>query len=605
MNGQSCGIITGCSKLYIMPWTQIRVASKDCMALSSEKPVVAGFQLQQNIVCAGNGLGFKNMLRAGQQWLEAHVNVVNGLNVFPVPDGDTGTNMWLTIDSAVREAEGTPDEGAGAVAAAAAYGALMGARGNSGVILSQFLEGLASGLAGQDSFTSADLARAAGIGVKKAYGSVAKPVEGTMLTVARRIAEAAEANAANVDLVALLGYMVEAGRAAQAQTPELLPVLKQAGVTDSGGLGLLYILEGAYRLLCGWPTEADPTAQVVPVLRSSLGAGDGAYGYDVQFLIRGDRLDVETIRTQVGDMGWSTMAVGDEHLVRVHVHTTDPGKPISYGAGLGALSDVVVENMEAQARQFIRSHMPPAADKPGQGATHTAVISVAPGRGLAEIFRSLGASEVLFGGESTPVTQDLLEAVNRLEADSVLILPNNSNVILAAQQVQNLASKNVGVVATKTIPQGIAALLSFNYQADLETNVRLLVEAAQKVDTVEIMNSIRDTYVSGLSIARGDIIGLLNETPVSVGRDSDQVALDVLSRLAQNGAGPALRPDHLSPDFTGLARKYELITIYFGQDRTQEQARRLADKISDVCPEIPVEIYEGGQLFYPYIISLE
>ena len=577
------------------------------MALSSEKPVIEGFQLQQNIVYAGNGLGLKNMLRAGQQWLEAHVNVVNGLNVFPVPDGDTGTNMWLTLYSAVRAAEAVPDEDAGAVAAAAAYGALMGARGNSGVILSQFLEGLASGLAGQAVFTAADLARATRIGVDKAYRSVVTPVEGTILTVARRVAEAATASAAaNQDLVILLGQMVEAGRVAQAQTPELLPVLKEAGVTDSGGQGLLYILEGAYRLLCGQPVKADPAGEVVPVLQSSLGAEEESYGYDVQFLIQGEKLDVEIIRAQIDRMGWSTVVVGDEHHVKVHVHATDPGQPISYGAGLGALSDVVVENMEVQARQFVRSHMLPAADKPGEASANTAIICVVPGRGLAEIFRSLGASRVLPGGQTmNPSTQELLEAVNRLEADDVLILPNNSNVILAAQQAQNLASKNVRVVATKTIPQGIAALLSFNYQADLETNVRLLLEASQKVDTVEITRSVRDTYFSGFSITTGDIIGLLNETLVSVGQDYDQVALDVLSRLGQNGAGPVSQPGHVPPDFTRLAGKYELITIYFGQDCTERQARRLADKINDLCPDVLVEVHEGGQLFYPYIISLE
>lgn len=577
------------------------------MTPSSEKPVFEGFQLQQNIVYAGNGLGLKRMLRAGQQWLEAHVNVVNGLNVFPVPDGDTGTNMWLTIYSAVREAEATADEGAGAVAAAAAHGALMGARGNSGVILSQFLEGLASGLAGQNAFTTADLARAARIGVDKAYCSVMAPVEGTILTVARRVAEAAQANAAtNRDLVVLLGHMVEAGRVAQAQTPELLPVLKEAGVTDSGGQGLLYILEGVYRLLCGQPTAVDPAGEVVPVLQSSLGVEEESYGYDVQFLIQGEKLDVETIRAQIDGMGWSTVVVGDEHHVKIHVHATDPGRPISYGAGLGALSDVVVENMEVQARQFVRSHMVPAAGQLGQAITNTAIVCVAPGRGLAQIFRSLGAGLVLPGGQTmNPSTQELLEAIDRLETDNVLILPNNSNVILAAQQAQNLASKNVRVVATKTIPQGIAALLSFNYQADLETNARLLWEASQRVDTVEITRSVRDTRFNGLAIHSGDIIGLLNETLVSVGQDYDHVALDVLSRLGQNGAGPVRQPDYYPPDFSRLAGKYELITIYFGQDRTERQAQRLADKICDACPDVLVEIHEGGQLFYPYIISLE
>jgi hypothetical protein len=560
--------------------------------------VAQGLEIREGIIWACNGLGLKKFFQAGQQWLEAHMHVVNSLNVFPVPDGDTGTNMVLTMRSALAEVETVADDSVGTISAAIAHGALMGARGNSGVILSQFLQGLATSLAGQAIFTAVDLACAARQGVEIAYQSVVNPVEGTILTVARAAADAAQQSAqTNQDLGILLADMVEAAKIAEASTPQLLPILHEAGVTDSGGQGLVYILEGGLRFLRGEPIEADSASAIAaaPVLQT-LDTEEAAYGYDVQFLIQGNSLNVAEIRAQIDSMGWSTLVVGDERLVKVHVHANDPGQPISYGASQGVLTDVVIENMELQARKFVQERAvapPPALAVPAQMAEHLretltniATVCVAPSEGLAQILQSLGASHIVFGGQTmNPSTQELLMAIHQTPVDNVLILPNNSNVILAAQQAQKLSPKNVRVVPTKTIPQGIAALLSFNYQAGLETNAQRMLAAAQQVQTVEITQAVRESTFSGFQIKSGDVMGLFNDELVSVGQDGDEVALDVLAKV--NAA------DH------------ELLTLYFGQDSSAEQVQALADKIKTNYPHLEVEIHDGGQPYYTYIISLE
>jgi DAK2 domain fusion protein YloV len=556
-----------------------------------------GFEVNHQAILAGNGLGLKTMLRAGGQWLEAHRQVVNSLNVFPVPDGDTGTNMVLTMRSALAEAEIAGDDRVETVAAAIAHGALMGARGNSGVILSQFLQGLALSFAGQENFAGEDLARAVQQGVETAYQSVVNPVEGTILTVARKAAEAAQQRAnTSRDLTVLLADMVAAAKVAEANTPELLPILKEAGVTDSGGQGLVYILEGSLRFLRGEPVEAGPASSTALLLPSTLTVEETTYGYDVQFLIQGERLNVEEIRAQIDRLGWSTLVVGNERTVKVHVHTQDPGIPLSYGASQGVLMDVVVENMEVQAKKFIQerggTHVPPLSlpsqltDRLRDSMTRIGTVCVAPSQGLAHILQSLGANQIVLGGQTmNPSPQELLEAIAKIHGSDVLILPNNGNVVMAAQQAQKLADKNVRVVPTKTIPQGIAALLSLNYQADLEANAERMLSAAKQVQTVEITRAVRDTSLSGFNIKSGDVMGLLNDELVSVGQDDDEVTLDVLAKVE--------------------AEAHEIITIYFGQECSPAKAGTLAEKIRALYPELEVEVHDGGQPYYHYIISLE
>lgn len=558
------------------------------MSQTNHNLTLPGFGIEDGVVYACNGDGLKHLLRAGKQWLEAHVNVVNALNVFPVPDGDTGTNMYLTMQAALEEIKRANGRGAGAVAAAAAHGALMGARGNSGVILSEFLQGIALGLKGKDIFVVEDFADAAELGVQRAYQSVVKPVEGTILTVARAAAEAARQGVETTqDLVELLSLIVEAAKTAQARTPDLLPILKEAGVTDSGGQGLVYILEGALRFINHQSIHLDPTGAEAPALQSTLGVDEQNYGYDVQFLIQGDGLDVENIRAYIDSLGQSTVVVGDARTIKVHVHVADPGAPLSYGAGLGVVSDVVVENMQQQARAFVHEHaVASLVDSAKTHSSNIATVVVVMGQGLADIFKSLGADVVVNGGQSmNPSTQELLAAVAKIQADNVLILPNNGNIILTSQQVQKFSKKRVEIVPTKTIPQGISALLSFNQHADVETNMQRMYSAAAEVHTIEVMRAVRHSSSNGFEINTGDVVGFLNNHLAGVGRDCNEVALQVLAQVD--------------------IETCEIVTLYVGRDSSQEQANALAGRINRLYPSLDTEIHLGGQPNYHYIISLE
>lgn len=536
-----------------------------------------GFKIEDNSVTACNGVGLKNLLTAGKQWLQAHAGQVNRLNVFPVPDGDTGTNMLLTMRAAVNAAELAADHTAGAIAAAAARGALLGARGNSGVILSQFLQGMAAGLGNKVHFTTIDFAHAARLGVTQAYQSVLQPVEGTILTVARAVSEAAQSSANSThDLVVQLSQVVEAARVAQASTPELLPVLKQAGVTDSGGQGLLYIFEGWLRFLYNQSVDVAAEAELAPVVVSEL----EDYGYDVQFLISGSPLDVAAIRAKIDSLGWSTVVVGSDSLVKVHVHTHDPGAPLSYAAALGTISDVVVEDLNRQARDFLAAS--PVASPPAT----VGIVVVSPGPGFEAIFRGLGAGQVVAGGQSmNPSTQELLAAIEQIPNENVLIFPNNCNIMLTAQQAAALSAKSVTVIPTETVPQGIAALVAFHPELDAEANAARMREAAGRVVTIEVTRAVRQMSLAGVEVASGAVIGLVDGQLRGSGPEAPGVVLDILAQLDQTAG--------------------ELLTLYFGAGTTAAEAQALAAAISERWPQLEIEIYSGGQPHYDYIISLE
>ncbi len=573
---------------------------------SDQELVLSGFDTEDGVVFACNGAGLKGLLWAGKRWLEAHIDVVNGLNVFPVPDGDTGTNMVLTMQSALTAMNQATDRTVDGIIKAAAYGALMGARGNSGVILAEFLQGLSLGLQGKEVFTAPDFAQAAELGVERAYASVVHPVEGTILTVAKAAAQAATVGVqSNQDLTAILGQMVEASKIAQANTPNLLPVLKEAGVTDSGGQGLLYILEGAFRFINHEPINAEAVHDTVPVLQSTLGVAETTYGYDVQFLIYGDYLNVATIRTYIDSIGQSTVVVGDNRMVKVHVHVDDPGVPLSYGASLGTLSDVVVENMTQQAKAFVqnkafwqnkalwqdktfgqdKAFAVPAVQLVNESIDIGTVV-VAPGPGFIEIFESLGVNRVIMGGQTmNPSTKELLAVVNQLQAEHVLILPNNGNIILTAQQVKKLAKKQVEIIPTKTVPQGIGALIAFNTHVDLKTNLQRMLIGAEEVRTLEITRAARQTVINGIEAKSGDIIGFFDDELVAVGQDYNTVVLDILHQIE--------------------VLEYEILTIYLGQAELAVDAENLVSSIKRLYPDIELEIYNGGQPYYYYIISLE
>ena len=526
------------------------------------------------------------MIWAGLAWLRHHQEAINALNVFPVPDGDTGTNMVLTMQSAWEEIANSSESNVGKVAHLVAHGALMGARGNSGVILSQIWRGLARGLDDKEVFTAADLAAALEEGARTAYKGVIRPVEGTILTVIRETAEeAAHAAGDTEDLIVLLERMVHRARESVARTPHLLPVLAEAGVVDAGGQGLYVILDGMLRYLRGEAiAEEARLAQAVDLTVAPAEVEEG-YGYDVQFIIVGDGLDVETIRQEIDAMGESTLVVGDSSTVKVHVHVPDPGVPLSYAVKLGSLRDVVVEDMQAQYQEFIRAReQPPAVGVPSS-TTEIGVVAVAPGEGLARVFESLGAAVVRGGQTMNPSTEEILRAVEGLPNERVIVLPNNKNIIMAAEQARDLSEKEVAVVPTRTVPQGVAALLALNYQASLEENAQGMLEAAGEVETGEVTTAVRDATLNGVTVRQGQLIGIHNGELAVGGETIDEVVEALLERM-------------------GVA-DLEIVTLYYGADVSREEAEALLTRLQERFPEQEFEIVEGGQPHYFYIISAE
>ncbi len=532
-----------------------------------------------------DGQGLKRLMGAGLAWLERHQAAINALNVYPVPDGDTGTNMLLTMQSAYQEIQDSPEEEVGIIAQKVAHGALMGARGNSGVILSQIFRGFARSLEKLEAFHTVQFAAALREAAATAYKGVIKPVEGTILTVAREAAEeAVPAAAGSDDLVYVLERVVQAARESVARTPSLLPVLAEAGVIDAGGQGLYIILEGMLRYTRGERLHIDTEMAAAMGLQALHLESEGEYGYDVQFIVHGQNLDVEEIRANIASMGDCALVVGDSKAVKVHVHSPEPGTPINYGAGLGSLSRIIVENMQEQYQEFVLSKAKPSGTpEPPLGI---GTVVVAPGVGLHTVFQSLGASAVVSGGQTmNPSTEELLKAVESVASDEVIILPNNKNIVMTAEQTRALSEKTVSVVPTITIPQGISALLALNYQSDLETNARVMGEAAKSIQTVEVTTAVRSAQVNGMSVREGEVIGLVNGKLMVKGSSPTQVVLQALAEVD--------------------AASYEIITVYYGESVTADEAEELAARIQEVFSEQEIEIVDGGQPHYHYILSAE
>ncbi len=568
-----------------------------------------------------DGQDLKKAMLAGAAWLEDHRDAINALNVFPVPDGDTGSNMSATMQAAIRPIANSNETSAGVIASKLAHGALMGARGNSGVILSQTLRGLAQGLDKKETFVASDLAAALEEASRLAYRAVIKPVEGTILTVVRESAEAAKMSAQRGDdLVAMMQEVVTTARQSVANTPNLLPLLKQAGVVDAGGQGFCTILEGIWHYVRG-ETES-PDAASVPALTSPASAPgslapardtlsgeqvattlqsgtqtkrgrvtiEEEFGYEVVFLLRGEGLDVEKIRQAIIDMGGvSTVVAGDEKLLKVHTHTPTPGKILDYGVSLGSLLDINIENLQEQSLAY-------AAESEAEHATEAAsalpmahqiaTVAVVAGAGFEKVFRELGVSAIVSGGQTmNPSTEELLAAVNNVEANQVVILPNNSNVILSARQVPGLTNKEVCVVPTATMPQGIAALLGFNFDADFETNCKAMTEAATKIQTVEITTAVRSVQIGNVRVREGDYIGLINGNLTVAGQVMQRVIDDTLQRIDID--------------------RYEMVTLYYGEDVTLQEAQETAKRIKGRHSHLEIDVVDGGQPYYAYILSAE
>ncbi|MGC9521476.1 MAG: DAK2 domain-containing protein [Anaerolineae bacterium] len=557
------------------------------------------------VIRALDGYRFKPMISAALFWLRQHQESVNALNVFPVPDGDTGTNMSLTMTSAWDEIADVQESHVGRLVSKVAHGALMGARGNSGVILSQIWRGFAHGLDGHQAITPEVMAEALQVAADTAYKGVVKPVEGTILTVIREVSDEAQAASEDTeDMIEVFERLVDRAKRSVDRTPSLLPVLRQAGVVDSGGQGLYVILEGMLRDLKGLPVteivapETDLSHLQIDahVLAGGEVEFDEAYPYDVQFIIFGDNLDVPLIRSTIEAMGDCPLTVGDPAAVKVHVHVADPGKPISFAAQLGSVRDVVVEDMRVQYEAFTANR----AARLGVGPTVTppvsllgddevapiSVIVVAAGEGLANVFRSLGATAVIEGGQTmNPSTAQILEAIEAAAADQVIILPNNKNVLMAAKQAAEVSEKEVAIVPTRSIPQGVSALLALDQGASLAENAAAMEAYSQEVITGEVTSATRDVKLNGVHVKEGDAIGLLDDELVVATHSFDEAVHWLLAEADL---------DHR-----------ELVTLYYGDQVTAAEAADLAERLREAYPDLEFEVVAGGQPHYPYLLSIE
>jgi uncharacterized protein len=544
-----------------------------------------------------DGQDLKKAMLEGAASLERHREIINDLNVFPVPDGDTGSNMYATIQAAFRDVINCEDTSAGVISARLAHGALLGARGNSGVIFSQILRGLAKGLEKKQTFSALDLALALDEAQRLAYRAVIKPVEGTILTVVRETAEAAMTSAKRGDdLVTMMQEAIIAARQSVAHTPDLLPTLKQAGVVDAGGQGFCTILEGVWRYVRGESGQVISasalTSSTTPTLDSTTKKGrvkiEEEFGYEVVFLLRGEKLNVEGIRQSIIDMGGvSTVVAGDEKMLKVHTHTAWPGKILDYGVNIGSLLDINIENLQEQSLTYAaESEAEHSAEEIQPVVQQIATVAVVAGLGFERVFRSIGLTAIVPGGQTmNPSTEELLAAVDAVDARQIIILPNNSNVILSARQVIGLSSKEVFVVPTESMPQGITALLGFNFEADFESNCEAMTEAATHIQTAEITTAIRTVQVGGVRVREGDFIGLVNGNLVIAGQDIEYVIRETLQRMS--------------------IEHYEIVTLYFGEGVTKQQAEDTARSIKEKYSHLEIEVVDGGQPHYAYIISAE
>ena len=540
---------------------------------------------QSTEVRVASGDTLRQALLAASAWLDLQAERVNALNVFPVPDGDTGTNMSLTMRAAADALKALPETATvGEVAKAAYQAAMMGARGNSGVILSQLFRGFAHALDGQVELTSPLFSEALAEASQVAYRGVSRPVEGTILTVSRRIAEAAAAAARlNEPPKGVLERAVRAAGEAVAQTPDQLDVLKRAGVVDAGGEGYRVILEGAWMWSTGRAIE-ESGARAAPThaILDAFAHEETPFGFCTEVLVQDCGLPIPEVNAAMDALGESVIVVGDADLLRVHVHTLRPGRVLEFAVDHGTLAKVKVENMSLQHREFAAGTTAAEEHRP---TGEIGVIAVAAGEGFQQVFRSMGAIVVEGGQTMNPSVQEILDAVNRSGYRQLVILPNNANIILTARHVAELTPHTVEVIPTETAPQGIGALLAFNYEADLTANVEAMAHAASSVHTIEVTAAVRDAEVDGLAVRTGQLMAIADGRVVAVDASAQEATLQALTPLPVDAA--------------------EIITIYYGRDAREAEAQALAQRIRETHAGLDVEIVSGGQPHYPFILSLE
>ena len=546
----------------------------------------------------------RKMFLAGAANLEAKKEFINELNVFPVPDGDTGTNMTLTIMSAAKEVQALDNPDMVSIAKSISSGSLRGARGNSGVILSQLLRGFTKEIREHDEIDTVILARACDRATATAYKAVMKPKEGTILTVAKGISQkAAELAETTDDLEVFIPEVIRRAEEVLAETPELLPVLKEAGVVDSGGQGLLEVIRGAYDAFLG--KEIDYTAieagsGTKMVKPGQQAEADIKFGYCTEFIIMTEKpftdKDETEFKAYLESIGDSIVCVADDDIVKIHVHTNDPGLAIQKALTYGQLSRMKIDNMrEEHQEKLIRDAEKIAAQQAQDAETKkkneprksVGFIAVSIGEGMNEIFRELGVDHIIEGGQTmNPSTDDMLNAIDEVNADHIFILPNNKNIILAANQAQSLTKdKDIIVIPTKTVPQGITAVISYMPEADVDANLEAMQEAIKNVKTGQVTYAVRDTKIDDKVIHEGDIMGIGDQGILSVGQSVEETTKEMLAQLVDDDS--------------------ELISLYYGQDIPEEDAQNFAQSIEELYPDVDIDVHMGGQPIYYYVLSVE
>ena len=542
-----------------------------------------------------NGRDFYNMVVNASNRLLEQSDFVNALNVFPVPDGDTGTNMSMTFKAAVKEIENIDSDSIGEISKRLAKGALMGARGNSGVILSQILRGISKGLDGKKEVNADEFAIAIQEGSKSAYKAVMRPTEGTILSVIRAAAEAA-ISSEKKELVSFMEEVTVKAKEMLDRTPELLPALKKAKVVDSGGMGLYIILQGMFEALKdGIQAEiSDLTSSVSNnTLAKDTEEIDIKFGYCTEFIILGDAKFAKEFQSEIESLGDSMIVVGYDDVIKVHIHTNDPGLVLSKAVKIGELSKIKIDNMREEHREILIN----AKDKEKEVSESEVesseeekkkygFITVAMGDGISNIFKDLGADHVIEGGQTmNPSTQDILDAVNKINAEHIFIMPNNKNIIMAANQAAEISDKDIRVIPTTTIPQGIVCATMFNLDSDVEDNFNNLKDTIQEVKTGSVTYAVRDTEIDGINIKEGNMLGLVEGKIKEVGEDKTVVADKVLEDMIDEDC--------------------ELITVYYGEEVSTEEANEFEHKLKEKYEDLDIQFYKGNQPLYYFLMSVE
>ena len=546
------------------------------------------------------GKDFENMIAAGQAHLAQNAEYVNSLNVFPVPDGDTGTNMNLTFSSGAKAVKENPNTEIGKIGQTLSKGLLMGARGNSGVILSQLFRGFSKSIESKTEINTLEFAQAFQAGVDSAYKAIMKPVEGTILTVARESAEAGRNKAQTTnDIIEVMEEILAAAKVSLDHTPELLPVLKEVGVVDSGGQGLVYVYEGFLSSLTGEEIQVVEEPNLDELVRAehhrgavhdAMSAEDIKFGFCTEIMVRlgegktvDSEFDYDEFRNHLNEMGDSLLVIADDDIVKVHVHTERPGEVMNYGQKFGSLIRIKVDNMREQhaALEHVET---PSSKKTTE--KEMAVISVAAGSGVKDLFESMGVDYVIEGGQTmNPSTQDFLEAMEKVPAKNYILLPNNSNIFMAANQATEVSEANAVVVETKTIQQGINAMLAFNPEMALEEIKELMSEEIQYVTSGQITFAIRDTEINGLKIKKDDYMGIIDGDIKVANNDLETASLETIKKM--------------------LTEDSEIITLIYGEKSSEQLIQSLTDQLEEHYPDIEIETHEGGQPVYPLLIPVE